>query len=368
MDKNDILAIDKIIKVGDDLYIFSRVLPALYKINSRTGEMVQICVPKNYAYRAIFGVAEGILFFPSCRGDVCFFEYNTGCLRYIAMPEGLHKENEQNWSARYVVFEDSLFFFWQNSVITKYNYKKNEWKAYRDWSENYYKDANYKHWLNTGFVLNEKIYFWVGDSNKILLFDTCKDEFSTMELVIPPQVNKILSIYFMKNVLWLVSFENENRIGIYQYREENYDNYREIGTIPIRSQEQLYHIAIGGNDEKLWLLPWHNEYPYLANGYDSQIIKLDGIPSYDVTQISDSRILRCNYEYGESIGNEYYSFNVISGELICINMDTEKLQITNTHLSDNNYKKSFLNFVSENNDVIIENDYMNLQSLLWAYS
>jgi len=287
--------------------------------------------PNDNVYRSIFKQDNYIYVFPQGRGDVIIYDLESGQCLIKCIPRNLHNAGEGNWSAGIYAFQNSVYFAWDNPVITKYLWKEEKWVVYREWKKKLSKEcAEYKTWFmwNT-FTFGKEVFFNIWNSNMFLSINDETEEIKMHLMEFPGnlQNEKIMLVRFDGKYIWLQTLNEEKSIGIYRGCINDF-KAEKIIDIPITKRigrVYPYFLVMEIEGNKLYLLPAEYDKAYIVDVEERVFRELPEITVVSMKEMSMKRSKRyINYFHGERKGNYLYSFNIITGSLAIIDLITSE--------------------------------------------
>lgn len=337
---------DRIIDDGDFIIYYARHIQSLFEVNKVTGEAKLLWKNSSQEdFRSFIYYNDKYIFFPCGVGNCGILDLKRNDFKCLEIPQNLHLPSEHNWSANYIHYMDSLFFYWQNPVVTQYNLATGEWKIYREWQKELPSEISPNHWMIwNAFSHNDKLYFPIGESNYLLEMDPKNDKTNIIELKIPVTFNEIQFVFYKNQKLYILCVKDNNQLSILESDSFLTSSFEEICQIPNLSYDIDSFISQAVGKENMWLFPCEYDKAYKIN-LTSGICEICSDIPIAVNMFNDY-----NYPSGFHLGDNYWSINTRIGDLVKIDLLNDKVSSVKIKFSFQEYEKiiGLTDFVHEN--------------------
>lgn len=334
---------DCMIDDGDFIVYYVPPYYALFRIHKITGKLEFLWQHnQNDYFRSFIRYNNKYILFSEGADIIGVLNSFDEAATLISLPEGLHFKNENNWSAKYIRYKNSFFFYLQNPVVTRYNPETNEWKVYRDWINNLPEKISPEYWMvSEAFLHNDKLYFPIGESKYILEIDPTNDKTQIHTIKLPKNIEGIKFLRYKNGIIYIICKNINNTISVLFNDSFLSSEFKELAQIKDNFSNNELFIPITVGKQYLWLLPGKFDKSYKIDLSNGQVLLCnDEIPTLSMAEMSQMAEFvfwddNCyNYICEMKYKNLFWTINIFTGDLVKIDLESDQVSVTKIIFSE----------------------------------
>ncbi len=324
MTREDYFYSTGLIRYNECFAYYAPIINRLICINPKIGEVTTMFSPVQNNYHTIVEYNGDIILFPTYNDSLCEYNPSFDRANYSLIPE-VHLDTETNWSGRYIRYNDYLYFYWQAPVITRYDLKNKQWRAYRDWKrfvpENFKPDVWFE---KEAFIYSNKAFFILASGPLFLVIDLETDEVNVDELDFDDSSISIGTSHYCDGQLWLQTQNDNGLMEIYRCDIENHVIQKEF-TLSLKSTSKSIFGIMEVYGNKLILIPAQFDKIVIIDLHHQTETIVSNATIYDKVSLFLQGRLPYNYICGIRIEKYYYTVNIKNGRLLVIDCENNKV-------------------------------------------
>ena len=300
-------------KYKDKLYYFAEALNTLFSVDVQSGAMTLEFMPKPNNYRRIIENDDCIYLFPRSTGSVCRYNIKSRNSEYIDIPKNLHNENETNWSGNYIRLGNCIYFYWANYVLTEYDIAHNEWRAYRDWLNEYKEELSGSCFATNAFVFDGDVYFPIANSSSVLKLNVKEGKTSIIDIPFDDKCYIKLTYYDSKRV-WILTAKGNDIDGLYYYIPGEFVPNKFVEFENVENSLAVMYCT----EKYAFLLPGNGDVGFKVDIHSKTVSRIHEIETKNKEYLKDIVNYPYNFAYGNVTDDGYNVINIATGKLVRI--------------------------------------------------
>lgn len=312
--------------VGDEkkLWFIASRFSSLMEIDRRTGRLVMLMdLSLCGKYRSLIKANDELIIVPDTSTELVTYNIVTKKKKRTSVPTNLYLENK-NWSAKYICYDQFVFFNWSSPIIIKYDIKSEEWTTYGEWRDFLPNSFVADNWFpNEPFVCDRKVFFQVGNSEHLIIFDLSVDRIEHKRLVFKDTLSEVKIMDFTDGILYLQGKDKNNRIKLFQCSDFEGLKCNPINVYPDNNSLDKDYSIIKKMGKSLFLIPGKGDCFCSVDINKGTISYENLIPVVDKNTLREDWFSSFNYYRGTRINNQFVTLHSWTHSMITINDDGE---------------------------------------------
>ena len=347
---------DNIVGEDNKLWYLASRFSTLMEIDRMTGETkMMFWAKKANKYRSFIKRENEFIFFPEGKGDVCFYDSISGESKYEKIPDDLGFEDNANWSVGVIQYNNYVFFYSRDPVITRYDINSGEWVVLRHWIEDVEEISSVAAcFRNDPIVLNNKICFIIGELMKVLEIEPETGSSKIIDIKFDDKPEAIMQGITIGNGLYL-QVKDKDGIKLYKCDDIEGQSTNFLCDVDTNNINNVSFIMkkIRNN---IVLFPLHFDKAYRYDLTNNILDEFD-VPVAPMNELKNDWLSNNNYCNPVAVDGSVVGINSILGKLVSVDCESLSINSKDLIITEKERKKVLLCNAIHNGYDILENEY-----------